>query len=100
MTFLTGSAKKWQSNCIVLCTMKTNNFAPILDAYQLVSGAKIKGKKQDEIFELGIYDALKRGYTLYPLEHGVKYDDFSVIISEKELKNNFLIEGAKAAIAA
>lgn len=82
--------------------MKTNNFEPILDAYQLVRGAKIKGKKQDEIFELGIYDALKRGYTLYPLEHGVKYDDFSVIISEKELKNNFLIEGAKAntAIAA
>ena len=80
--------------------MKTNNFEPILDAYQLVSGAKIKGKKQDEIFELGIYDALKRGYTLYPLEHGVKYDDFSVIISEKELKNNFLIEGVKAAIAA
>jgi hypothetical protein len=80
--------------------MKINNFEPVLDAYQLVSGAKIKGKKQDEIFELGIYDALKRGYTLYPLEHGVKYDDFSVIISEKELKNNFLIEGAKAAIAA
>ncbi|WP_419698904.1 hypothetical protein [Mucilaginibacter sp. NFX135] len=80
--------------------MKNNNFEPILDAYQLVSGAKIKGKKQDEIFELGIYDALKRGYTLYPLEHGVKYDDFSVIVSEKELKNNFLIEGAKAAIAA
>jgi len=80
--------------------MKNNNFEPILDAYQLVSGAKIKGKKQDEIFELGIYDALKRGYTLYPLEHGVKYNDFSVIISEKELKNNFLIEGAKAAIAA
>ena len=80
--------------------MKTNNFESILDAYQLVSGAKIKGKKQDEIFELGIYDALKRGYTLYPLEHGVKYDDFSVIVSEKELKNNFLIEGAKAAIAA
>ena len=100
MTFLIGSAKKWQNNCIVLCTMKTNNFAPILDAYQLVSGAKIQGKKQDEIFELGIYDALKRGYTLYPLEHGVKYDDFSVIISEKELKNNFLIEGVKAAIAA
>ena len=80
--------------------MKTTNFEPILDAYQLVRGAMIKGKKQDEIFELGIYDALKRGYTLYPLEHGVKYDDFSVIISEKELKNNFLIEGAKAAIAA
>jgi len=100
MTFLTGSVKKWQSNCIVMDIMKNNNFEPILDAYQLVSGAKIKGKKQDEIFELGIYDALKRGYTLYPLEHGVKYNDFSVIISEKELKNNFLIEGAKAAIAA
>ena len=81
-------------------TMKNTNFEQILDAYQLVSGAKIKGKKQDEIFELGIYDALKRGYTLYPLEHGVKYDDFSVIISEKELKTNFLIEGSKAAIAA
>ena len=82
--------------------MKNNNFATISDAYQLVSGAKIKGKTQDEIFELGTYDALKRGYTLYPLEHGVKYDDFSVIVSERELKNNFLIEGAKAnaAIAA
>ncbi|WP_183568812.1 hypothetical protein [Mucilaginibacter sp. SP1R1] len=82
--------------------MKNNNFEAIFDAYQLVSGAKIKGKKQDEIFELGIYDALKRGYTLYPLEHGVKYDDFSVIISEKELKTNFLIEGLKVntAIAA
>jgi hypothetical protein len=81
-------------------TMKNTNFEQISDAYQLVSGAKIKGKKQDEIFELGIYDALKRGYTLYPLEHDVKYNDFSVIVSEKELKNNFLIEGAKAAIAA
>jgi hypothetical protein len=81
--------------------MKNNNFETIFDAYQLVSGAKIKGKKQDEIFELGTYDALKRGYTLYPLEHGIKYDDFSVIVSEKELKNNFLIEAAKAnAIAA
>jgi hypothetical protein len=96
MIFLTGSVKKWQSNCIVISTMKNNNFEAILDAYQLVSGAKIKGKKEDEIFELGIYDALKRGYTLYPLEHGVKYDDFSVIISEKELKNNFLIESTKA----
>lgn len=102
MIFLIGSVKKWQNNCIVIRTMKNNNFEAIFDAYQLVSGAKIKGKKQDEIFELGIYDALKRGYTLYPLEHGVKYDDFSVIISEKELKTNFLIEGLKVntAIAA
>ena len=75
--------------------MKNNNFEAILDAYQLVSGAKIKGKQQDEIFELGTYDALKRGFFL-ALEHGVKYDDFSMIISEKELKNNFLIESAKA----
>lgn len=82
--------------------MKNNNFETIFDAYQLVSGAKIKGKQQDEIFELGTYDALKRGYTLYPLEHGVKYDDFSVLVSEKELKTNFLIEAGKAntAIAA
>lgn len=100
MIFLIGLPEKWQRNCIVNGTMKNNNFEAILDAYQLVSGAKIKGKKQDEIFELGTYDAIKRGYTLYPLEHGIKYDDFSVIISEKELKNNFLIESTKAAIAA
>jgi len=42
--------------------------------------------------ELGSYDANKRGYTLYPFEEGIKYDDFSVVISEKELKNNYLIE--------
>ncbi|MDB5147544.1 MAG: hypothetical protein JWQ57_1564 [Mucilaginibacter sp.] len=96
-----GLLKNWQSNCIVTCTMKNNNFETISDAYQLVSGAKIKGKKHDEIFELGAYDALKRGYVLYPLEHGVKFDDFSVMISEKELKNNFLIEAVKQnAIAA
>lgn len=87
--------KNWQSNCIDTCTMKNNNFGTISDAYQLVSGAKIKGKKHDEIFELGAYDALKRGYVLYPLEHGVKFDDFSVMISENELKNNFLIEAVK-----
>ncbi|WP_290303332.1 hypothetical protein [Mucilaginibacter flavus] len=82
--------------------MKNNNFENIFDAYQLVSGAKIKGKQQDEIFELGAYDALKRGYTVYPLEHGIKYEDFSVIVSERELKANFLIEAGKAntAIAA
>ncbi|WP_022829697.1 hypothetical protein [Mucilaginibacter oryzae] len=80
--------------------MKNNNFESIFDAYQLVSGAKIKGKNHDEIFELGAYDALKRGYVLYPLEQGVKFDDFSVMISEKELKNNFLIEAVKQSIAA
>jgi hypothetical protein len=77
--------------------MKNNNFENITDAYQLVSGARIKGKKQDEIFELGNYDANKRGYTVYPYEEGVKFNDFSVVISEKELKNNYLIESAKTA---
>jgi hypothetical protein len=75
--------------------MKNNNFETITDAYQLVSGARIKGKKHDEIFELGGYDAGKRGYTVYPYEEGVKFNDFSVVISEKELKNNYLIEDAK-----
>ena len=77
-------------------TMKSNNFEKITDAYQLVSGAKIKGKEQDEVFELGTYDAAKRGYTIFPFEEGVKFNDFSVVISETELKNNYLIENAKA----
>jgi len=77
--------------------MKNNNFENITDAYQLVSGARIKGKKQDEIFELGAYDANKRGYTVFPYEEGMKFNDFSVVIAEKELKNNYLIESAKTA---
>lgn len=82
--------------------MENNKFQTISDAYQLVSGAKIKGKKQDEVFELGHYDAGKRGYTVYPFDGGVRYDDFSVVVSENELKNNFLIEVLKVntAIAA
>ncbi|WDF53663.1 hypothetical protein [Mucilaginibacter sp. KACC 22063] len=72
--------------------MKNINFKEIYDAYQLVDGAKIKGKKYDEIFELGAYDANKRGYTLYPFEEGRRFEDFCVIVSEKELKNNYLIE--------
>jgi hypothetical protein len=78
--------------------MMNNNFQNIFDAYQLVSGAKIKGKKGDEMFELGDYDANKRGYTVYPIDNGVRYDDFSV--AEKELKNNFMIEAVKQSIAA
>lgn len=73
--------------------MKNNQFAPIKDAYQLVQGAKIKGIKHEEIFELGNYDPNKRGYTVYPYEDGVKFDDFSVIVSEKELKTHYVIEG-------
>jgi hypothetical protein len=73
--------------------MKNNEFAPIKDAYQLVQGAKIKGIKHEEVFELGSYDPNKRGYTVYPFEDGVKFDDFSVIVSEKELMNHYYIEG-------
>jgi hypothetical protein len=96
MTCLIGSDKKvWQRNCIRLFTMKNNNFEYITDAYQLVEGAKIKGKKQEEIFELGAYDPNKRGYTVFPFEEGIKYNDFSVLMSEKELMNNYLIENSK-----
>jgi hypothetical protein len=80
--------------------MNNSNFQNIFDAYQLVSGAKIKGKTQDEMFELGEYDANKRGYTVYPIDNGVRYDDFSVVVAEKELKNNFMIEVVKQSIAA
>lgn len=72
-----------------------NNFEQITDAYQLVEGAKIKGKKEDEIFELGSYDPIKRGYVVYPYEEGIKFDNFNVLMSEKELMNNYLIENIK-----
>jgi beta-N-acetylglucosaminidase len=72
--------------------MRNIQFAPIKDAYQLVQGAKIKGIKYDEIFELGAYDPNKRGYTIYPYEDGVKFNDFSIIVNEKELKTHYLIE--------
>ena len=72
--------------------MKNNEFAPIKDAYQLVQGAKIKGIKHEEVFEMGGYDPNKRGYTIYPFEDGVKFNDFSVIVSEKELMAHYVIE--------
>lgn len=72
--------------------MKNNQFAPIKDAYQLVQGAKVKGIKHEEVFELGTYDPNKRGYTIYPYEDGVKFNDFSIIVSEKELKTYYVIE--------
>ena len=75
--------------------MKNITFENITDAYQLVTGAKIKGKNYDEIFELGAYDADKRGYILYAFEDGVRFDDFNVVISEMELKNHYLIENVK-----
>ncbi|MBS7563146.1 hypothetical protein KHS38_01900 [Mucilaginibacter sp. Bleaf8] len=78
--------------------MKNNLFAPIKDAYQLVQGAKIKSIKYEEVFELGSYDPNKRGYTVYPFENGVKFTDFSIIVSEKELKNHYVIEGVNVNI--
>ena len=78
--------------------MKNNEFAPIKDAYQLVQGAKIKGIKHEEVFEMGGYDPNKRGYTIYPFEDGVKFNDFSVIVSEKELMTHYVIEGVNVNI--
>ena len=82
--------------------MKNTTFENIFDAYQLVSGAKIKAKNFDEVYELGQYDGAKRGYVLYAFEDGVRFEDFSVIISENELMNNYQIEKGRAnqAIAA
>src|SRR5436190_1200534 len=51
----------WQRNCIGICTMKNITFQNISDSYQLVSGAKIKSKNYDEVYELGEYDGNKRG---------------------------------------
>ena len=72
--------------------MKKENFEPINDAYQLEEGSIIKGKEQDELFELGSYDANKKGYAAYPYEDGVKFDDFTIVIPEGELMDNYLIE--------
>ena len=79
--------------------MKNTTFENIFDAYQLVSGAKIKAKNYEEIYELGAYDGNKRGYTLYAFEDGVRFEDFSVIISENELMNNYMIEKGKGSQA-
>jgi len=76
--------------------MKNITFNDIKDAYQLVQGAKIKGKTQEEVFELGEYDANKRGYIVYPFEDGVIFTDFSMIMTEKELMTNYMIEPLKA----
>jgi hypothetical protein len=75
--------------------MKNITFQNISDSYQLVSGAKIKSKNYDEVYELGEYDGNKRGYTMFAFEDGLRFDDFSVIISEYELMNNYMIEVVK-----
>ncbi|MDB5135368.1 MAG: hypothetical protein JWP37_1971 [Mucilaginibacter sp.] len=75
--------------------MKNGNFESILDAYQLTEGSIIKEKDQVELFEVGEYDADKKGYTVFPFEDGVKMDDFSLVISESELMDNYLIKTKK-----
>ena len=72
-----------------------NNFEPILDAYQLAEGSIIKEKDQDEIFELGGYDADKKGYAVFPFEDGIRFEDFTMVVSESELMDNYLIETKK-----
>jgi len=71
------------------------NFEPIIDAYQLTEGAIIKEKDQDELFQLGPYDPDKRGYDASPYEDGVNFSDFTVVITEDELMDNYLIENKK-----
>lgn len=77
--------------------MKDKNFEPILDAYQLTEGSIVKEKDQDEIFEIGVYDAEKKGYTAFPFEDGIRFEDFTMVISESELMDNYLVESKKDA---
>ena len=74
--------------------MKNGNFETINDAYQLAEGSIIKEKDQEELFELGEYDADKKGYTVFPYEDGQRFDDFNLVISESELMDNYLIKSS------
>jgi len=74
--------------------MKNGNFETISDAYQLAEGSIIKEKDQEELFELGEYDADKKGYTVFPYEDGQRFDDFNLVISESELMDNYLIKSS------
>jgi hypothetical protein len=72
--------------------MKNNKFQTILDAYQLAEGAQIRAKRNpEEIFTLATYDISKRGYMVYPIDNGISYQDFGVIITERELMNDYEI---------
>jgi len=44
---------------------------------------------------LGEYDADKKGYTVFPFEDGVRFEDFTMVVSESELMDNYLIETEK-----
>jgi hypothetical protein len=70
----------------------TKNFQPIDDAYELSEGSIVKGKDQEELFQLGEYDADKKGYTAYAYENGERFGDFSVLITESELMDNYLLQ--------
>jgi hypothetical protein len=72
--------------------MKNKSFEAISDAYQLSKGSIIREKDQEELYELGAYDANKHGYNVFPFEDGVRFDDFDMIVSESELMDNYLIE--------
>ncbi|EHQ30242.1 hypothetical protein [Mucilaginibacter paludis] len=71
---------------------KNNKFETILDAYQLAEGAQIRAKKYpEEIFTLAQYQADKRGYMAYPLDNGITFNDFGVLITETELLKDYEI---------
>lgn len=71
------------------------NFEPIDDAYELTEGAIIKGKDQDELFQLGSYDPDKKAYDATPYQDGTSFSDFTLVITEDELMDNYLIESKK-----
>jgi hypothetical protein len=72
--------------------MKNNKFETITDAYQIVEGAQIRAKHNpEEIFTLAGYQADKRGYMAYPIDNGVMYQDFGVLITETELLKDYEI---------
>jgi hypothetical protein len=63
----------------------TNDYITINDAYQLVEGAKIRAKKYpEELFVLSNYAADKRGYLIYPVDEGMQFNDFGVLVTENE----------------
>ena len=72
-----------------------NNFQPIRDAYQLSEGSIVKGRNQEEVFELGSYDVDKKGYLAFPYEKGARFSDFGVLVTESELMDNYLIQMSK-----
>ena len=72
--------------------MKSNTFITINDAYQLVDGAKIRAKKYpEELYVVSNYDADKKGYMVYPFDDGLKFNDFGILITEKELMFDYEI---------